>query len=125
MQLGDRQSYVVYHPANRSIPGSWAAVEAENESGGGRHPTSRRGRSTKITGFCCKANGSTGCAAAKKHRSGKCVHTYVVALGVWGSEWGIETPLVMDEGEEEDSGDEGIGTGAGEYKCNTPGFIAK
>lgn len=49
----------------------------------------------------------------------------MVALGVWGSEWGIETPLVMDEGEEEDSGDEGIGTGAGEYKCNTPGFIAK
>ena len=42
-----------------------------------------------------------------------------------GSGCGSSSPLNLDGGSDEDSGDEGIGSGAAEYKRNAPGFVAK
>ena len=53
------------------------------------------------------------------------MHTNIVALGVMWSDWGSTAPPNFDGGSEEDSGDEGIGSGTAEYKRNAPGFAAK
>lgn len=53
------------------------------------------------------------------------MHTHIVGLGVMGSDCGSSSPLNIDGGSDEDSGDEGIGSGAAEYKRNAPGFAAK
>ncbi|CAB1105581.1 unnamed protein product [Ectocarpus sp. CCAP 1310/34] len=41
-----------------------------------------------------------------------------------GSDCGSSSPLNLDGGSDEDSGDEGVGPGAAEHKRNAPGFVA-
>ena len=53
------------------------------------------------------------------------MHTNIVALGVMGSDCGSTAPLNFNGGSDEDSGDEGIGSGTAEYKRNARGFAAK